>query len=276
MGLEGLVCVKYETIQPPPHLAKYVRMFWVYEGEAAENEPYIYRGYADGCTELIFHYRGPFDSVSIDGKREESLVAGIHAQSRRFTRWIVNENWAIFGCYLYPYAIPRIFGFPANDLSDNLTDFRSILGVEGGELEERIMTATDNRDRVSILAAFLTRRLECDKRELPPVFASINRIIETRGLTDVRALSSAFCLSHRQFERKFKEFSGFSPKLYSRIVRFGAALKFYGTDLSLTEIAQECGYYDQSHFISDFKEFSGYNPKIYFSGMAEGSEYLDA
>jgi AraC-like DNA-binding protein len=268
--------MNYYTIPPPPELAKYVRIFWVYEGEASDAEPYIYRGFADGCTELVFHYRGPFDSVSIGGKREKSLAAGLHAQSRTFTRWIVNENWAIFGCYLYPYSIPRIFGFPANDLSDNLTDLRSILGVEGGELEERIMTAADNRARVSILAAFLSRRLESDKRELPPVFTSINRIIETRGLADVRALSSDFCLSHRQFERKFKEFSGFSPKLYSRIVRFGTTLKYYGSGRSLTDIAYECGYYDQSHFISDFREFSGYNPGVYFSGKAEGSEYLEA
>lgn len=45
---------------------------------------------------------------------------------------------------------------------------------------------------------------------------------------------------------------------------------------SLTDIAYDCGYYDQSHFINDFKEFSGYSPKVYFSGNAEGSEYLEA
>lgn len=267
--------MKYYTIQPSPKLARFVRLFWVYEGEATEAEPYIYRGYADACTELVFHFRTAFDLVRPDESHESSIIAGIHAQTRKFTRWVAKRDWAIFGCYLYPYAIPRMFGFPASDLTDDLTDFRSILGVDGGELEERIMTAASVQERVSILSAFLERRIDRDTRELPPVFTAINRIIETRGLIDLNLLSEDLCMSHRNFERKFKEFAGFSPKTYTRIVRFQAALKEYGSGRSLTDIAYDHGYYDQSHFINDFREFSGYNPKVYFSGRAEGSEYLD-
>jgi AraC-like DNA-binding protein len=268
--------MKYYTIPPPPRLAPYVRFFWVYEGEATDAQPFIYRGYADGCTELVFHDRSPFDLVAADDTRKSSYAAGIHAQSRLFSRWIVDRDWAIFGCYLYPYAIPRLFGFPAADLTDRIIDFGSVIGAEGSELEERMLTAIDDAERVSLLTLFLESRLDRDSRDLPPVFTAINRIIESRGVVDVRGLSEDYGLSHRQFERRFKEFAGFSPKLYSRIVRFGSALEYYGSGRSLTDIAYECGYYDQSHFIRDFKEFSGYNPKAYFSGEAEGSEYLDA
>lgn len=84
-----------------------------------------------------------------------------------------------------------------------------------------------------------------------------------------------FNLSERQFERKFREYSGFNPKLCMRIVRFEEACNFYGHSgqKTMTEIAHECGYYDQSHFIRDFKEFSGYEPGHYFSGRAEGVEW---
>ena len=268
--------MNYYTISPPPSLAPYVRSFWVYEGEASAEQPFVYRGFADGSAELVFHYRGPFDLVRPDETHEASLAAGIHAQTRKFTRWVVTRDWSIFGCYIYPYAIPKFFGYPADDLTDILTDFHSVLGVEGTELEERIMTAAGTPKRVEILSRFLERRLERNRRELPPVFCSIHQILETRGLVDITSLSSDLGLSHRTFERRFKEFAGFSPKLYSRIARFDAALKEYGSGKSLTDIAYDCGYYDQSHFINDFKEFSGYNPKIYFSGKAEGSEYLNA
>lgn len=277
MGLERLTFakMKYFTTAPPQNLAPYVRCFWVYEGEASKAEPYIYRGYADGCTELLFHYKGVYDLL-IDGKPEKSFAAGIHAQTRTFSRSIIHEDFGIFGCYLYPYALPKLFSLPSTDFTDQMIDFSAVLGKEGAELEERMLAAHDNTQRAFILSAFLELRLVPNHREDPRVFSSIAHIIQTRGLTNVNDLSQKYFFSHRQFERKFKEFAGFSPKLYTRIIRFQTALKEYGSGKSLTDIAYDCGYYDQSHFINDFKEFSGYNPKIYFSGEAEGSEYLEA
>lgn len=265
--------MKYYTIPPPPELASYVRCFWVYEGEASAAKPYIYRGYADGCTELVFHYQGVFDQVFDDGT-ERSFASGLHAQTRKFTRFVVDRDFGIFGCYLFPYAIPRFFSLSAADLTDSMTDLHAFLGREGSELEERVMLAGSNQRRAVILSEFLSGRLRRSGRDLPPVFSSINRIIETRGLVKIGSLAREHGLSGRTFERKFKELSGFSPKLFSRIVRFQAALKQYGSQRSLTDIAYDCGYYDQSHFINDFKEFSGYSPKHYFSGAAEGSEYM--
>ena len=267
--------MKYLTIPPSPKLAPYVRMFWVYEGEASAAQPYIYRGYADGCTEMVFHFRGVYDQL-IGDERVGSIAAGIHAQTRHHTRFVVDCDWAIFGCYLYPFALPKLFGFPASDFTDQLTPFNLILGSEGAELEERMLTAGDNERRVSILTDFLERRLCSVRTNEPKIFASISHIIETRGLVNVRHLAREYFFSERQFERKFKEFAGFSPKMYSRIIRFQAALKEYGKNKSLTDIALDCGYYDQSHFINDFREFTGYKPKVYFSGQAEGSEYLEA
>ena len=138
-----------------------------------------------------------------------------------------------------------------------------------------MLTAPDNPSRVEILSGFLQKLLDKDYREEPFIFSSINRIIQSRGLVNVTDLASEYFISKRQFERKFKEFAGFSPKTFSRINRFQATLKEYGSGKSLTDIAYDCGYYDQSHFINDFKEFSGYSPKAYFSGKAEGSEYLE-
>lgn len=267
--------MKYFTIPPSPLLAPYVRCFWVLEGEASIENPYIYRGYADGCTELVFHYQGVYDQL-IEDEPVSSFAAGIVAQTRKYSRFIVDRDFGIFGCYLYPYALPKLFGFPANDFTDQMTGFDTVLGQSGQELEERMLSAADNQIRVKILSEFLEQRLTETRTGEPKVFASIGHIIESRGLVNVRELASEHFFSHRQFERKFKEFAGFSPKTYTRIIRFQAALKEYGSGKSLTDIAYDCGYYDQSHFINDFKEFSGYNPKVYFSGHAEGSEYLDA
>ncbi len=265
--------MKYCTFDPPASLAPYVRSFWVFEGEASEASPYVYRGYADGCAELLFHYDGLFDELA-DGQERSSYAAGLHAQTRKVTRFVVKRNFGIFGCYLFPFAIPKLFRYAASDLTDITPDLSTFLGREGRELEEQMMLAGSNRRRYSILAKYLERCLERNRRDIPTVSHSIRRVIAFHGIENVRALAKDLFMSERTFERKFKEFSGFSPKLYSRIARFQAVKKEDPSKISLTDLAYKYGYYDQSHFISDFKEFSGYSPKAFFSGRAEGSEFL--
>ena len=90
----------------------------------------------------------------------------------------------------------------------------------------------------------------------------------------VEQLAARFNLSERQFNRKFKEYAGFSPKMYMRLTRLNKAIKQQAANKPLSRIAYECGYYDQSHFIHDVKTFTGYHPSFYFSGKAEGTEWM--
>ncbi|HEY5825191.1 MAG TPA: AraC family transcriptional regulator, partial [Cyclobacteriaceae bacterium] len=55
-----------------------------------------------------------------------------------------------------------------------------------------------------------------------------------------------------------------TPKLYGKINRFQHSLGLINQkDTSLTDIAYEAGYFDQSHFIREFKSFTGVTPSSY-------------
>ena len=267
--------MKYYTLAPPASLAGFVRFFWVLEHEVA-GEPYIHRTMADGCAELIFHYKGRFDEINKADHPEKSFVAGLHGPSQTFRRFVIDQDFGIFGVYFYPFAIPALFGIPSCEISNEMPDLGSLLGSGGRELEERVIAAGCNQERFQIICAYLESRLARQRLNEPAVFSIISQIIHTKGLARIPDLAASSFLSTRQFERKFKAYSGFSPKLFSRIIRFQDALNAYGTSpASLTEVAYNCGYYDQSHFIHDFKEFSGEHPRTYFSGKAEGTGYRD-
>lgn len=231
---------------------------------------------ADGCVEMVFHYRSAFDEITPDELIESSPLASIQAQSTRFRRFVTNKNFGIFGAYLYPFSIPRLFGFPASDFTNISPDLASVFGSEGSILDERMCTAPTNEDRIAIVSEFLTAKLNARIRELPVIFRSIHTVLANKGMLAVEDLAAEHNVSKRQFERRFKDLAGLSPKLYSRVIRFQAATQFKLTGTrDLTEIAYACGYYDQSHFINDFREFSGYTPKEYFWNAAEGTQYLD-
>jgi AraC-like DNA-binding protein len=266
--------MKYFTIKPSEKLADYVRYFWVLEGEASDDEPYIHRSMADGCAELIFHYNGVFDELLQNTSVEKSFSSGLAGQSQLFRRFLIKQNFGIFGVYLYPFAVSQLFDFHSEEAKDQMVDLKSLLGNDANQVEEKMMLAGSNASRVKIITTFLEQKLFKTEKQPPGVFEAIKYIIQTNGTTKVELLARQNFQSTRQFERNFKRLSGFSPKLFSRIIRFQSALAEYNNRTkSLTEIAYDCGYYDQSHFIQDFKEFSGHNPREYFSGKAEATEW---
>ncbi|WP_167278692.1 helix-turn-helix domain-containing protein [Paenibacillus lupini] len=67
--------------------------------------------------------------------------------------------------------------------------------------------------------------------------------------------------SERYIRTKFEQSLGISPKLYGHIIRFqrtlGAIVRGGST---LTDVAMEGSYFDQSHFMKEFKSFSQLTP----------------
>ncbi|KIO78905.1 AraC family transcriptional regulator [Pedobacter lusitanus] len=266
--------MKYFTINPPEKLAAYVRFFWVLEGDATLESPYIHRSMADGCAELLFHYQGIFDELIPEKPEEKAFASGLAGQSLLIRRFVIRSNFGIFGAYLYPFAISQLFSIPGSELKNQMIDLKTLLGNQAHELEEKMMLAADHSQRVEIISGFLEKRLAVAKQQPPGIFQTIRYMIQTSEIINIEQLAAHNFLSTRQFERNFKQQAGFSPKLFSRIVRFQHALALYNhNNKSLAEIAYTCGYYDQSHFIQDFKQFSGHKPKEYFFNQAEGTAW---
>ena len=275
----GMQSFKFHTIDPPPELAQYVRSFWVFEGNERNGEPYIYRSMADACAEMVFHYKGVWQGLSVN----DEVIAGsdelttLHSPADNYQRFTTNGDFGIFGVYLYPYSLHSLFGLSGCELRNETVTIADCLRSKGRELEEQILTARNNRERVNILSAFLIRRSRAAKAPDTAIQACIKLLVYRPTAQSVGETADMFCISSRQLERKFKTLTGFAPKSFARISRFQHALRRYGSNYkSLTDLAYECGYYDQSHFIHDFRKFSGYEPRSYFAGKSEGIEYREA
>jgi AraC-like DNA-binding protein len=259
--------MEYKTIPPPHSLADYVRFLWTLEAEVPVGGHYIHRSMADGCSEWLFHYQGTFREVLDQNKTEKSFTSGFQGQTSRYRRFVTDQSFGIFGVYLYPHALPALFQIPACEVSNQMPDIRSLMGKKGDELESRIMMAKNNEQRVAVVSAYLHSRLRQRKSDPYSLEHAIKDIIRVKGHVSVNELASRHCLSKRHFERKFKALAGMGPKLYSRVVRFQSVFpELNQVGPSLTEIALQCGYYDQSHFIQDFKEFAGFSPGEFLRG----------
>lgn len=86
---------------------------------------------------------------------------------------------------------------------------------------------------------------------------------------------SQFCTDNtiniKYLERACLKFTGYTPKLLQRIVRFQSVsshLAFGEATNTFADLAFHNDYYDQSHFIREFKIFSGVAPKEFLNKNA--------
>ncbi len=78
---------------------------------------------------------------------------------------------------------------------------------------------------------------------------------------NVIAIAKNYGYSERQLYRLFKTNYGISPKVLLNILRLHLCLTLLiDKNVSLVDIANRCGFYDQAHFIKEIKKYTGFSP----------------
>ena len=146
---------------------------------------------------------------------------------------------------------------PAGDLSGELSRF----------LEDGLSRAPDLDEFVLGVDRGLRQRCQ-PEGSLSPLLLKLSR--GALHTATARDLSAETCYSQRHLSRLFRERAGLSAKAFFRVLRINAAVRcLEAGPVSLTRLAQDLGYYDQSHFTHDFRQVCGAPPTLYQAGMAD-------
>lgn len=246
--------MKYFIIPPCEELRDVISHFWIGTWDATLQKPNTnYYVVANSLTEITFAFSGSL-------KHSELLFAVVQGHTCLPHQFPVSGFYHLLGVAVYSYAIPSLFNIPASKLSEEFISLDTFLGYEGRLLNEKIALAYTNQERIKILSDYFTSILRKQRLEDKLITTAIKAIKKSKGSIKVSELANDFYLSQKQFGRRFKEFSGFSPKMYSRIIRFESVIHNYSDASNFTKVAYKNGYYDQAHFIHEFKSFTGYNP----------------
>ncbi len=265
----------YRSYPPPPQLEPYVDCFWSLELPVTQSEIRAERVLPDGKTELLFHYGDCFEN-SCDGKSFNEQARGLFAgQLKTFTLLKPKGNIGLVAVRFKPAGAAQFFEFPLSEITDQVMSLDNLLGLEGRALQERILNAKDNTLRFGVLTQYLVNRLGRGPEDVL-VRAAVRLI--GNGETNYDSLARKIGLSKRQIERVFKTNVGISPAMLSRIFRFQKFLALAKREpaMKLIDVSQECGYYDQSHFIKEFKAFSGVSPSFFLAESHEMSDCFTA
>lgn len=251
----------YQTFAPPQDLRDLVRFWWTLESSASGSVPH--RLMAETCPNIVVIRNGSFTEA--DG----TLAPAVHLAGAltRATDNTAQGPFSLFGTYLWPWAVQALFQREANAVQDRFIAWGELLPGAARQEQWPTMHAEAWFNDV----ADVLRRLRTDGARDAELEEAVRSLAKDGAAVTVEELAMNCGLARRQFERRFKACTGFSPALFQRILRFQRTYRLLenGVARNLTDVALEAGYFDQSHFIRDFKRFGGMDPKQYFRHAPE-------
>ena len=258
--------MNYKTFAPHPDLSIFVKCYWTLDFPK-EIKPEKQRIVPDGCMEMIFHYG---DLYKQHIQNETFIIQPKCFVFGQITHPLDIEptgETGIFAIRFHPDGFAPFITLPINDMENRAVPLQELFGKKGLHLEEEILNAVSNENRISIIESFLFKILMTPRCINRITKSCVEIILELNGQLSVDELSEQLIIHRRQLERNFSSVIGLSPKQLSKIIRIQSTLKMLVNEqfTSLTSLAYNGNYYDQAHFIKDFKEFTGISPKNFYA-----------
>ena len=248
--------------EPAQQLTPFVRRYIHLEVPASQS-PLFWSIPARSTTCIEFTFGNPYRIHHVDGSRVEITHPAtlIGAKTHRRIRLELSGCVETFAILFEPTGLQRLFSLPGTEIVNEHYAADMVLGSAMAVLRSKLGEAKSFQERVQMADAFLSARIPYVSRE-HAVEDAVQEIVVKRGCVQISDLARQMGLGVRQFERRFRELLGTSPKFYARIVRFEAAIrrKTASPLINWTQIAHELEYHDQMHMIRDFRLLSGETP----------------
>jgi AraC-like DNA-binding protein len=212
-----------------------------------------------GRVELLFNF-----GAGVEWLMDRPTAAGLElrgaylmGQRDRLFFCRPAERIELFGVRFRPGCFAAFSPTPLHLLLNGLLPASELLGASMRTLYEQLGGCGDDASRVRLVDGWLCSALagSCSAG----VGFALETLRRVEGIT-VEAVCEQVGWGYKRMERAFLKEVGYTPKGYSRLVRFNKAIRRISGEDSLTSVAYACGYYDQAHFIKDFARFAGMTP----------------
>ena len=260
----------FDLILPSPILAPFVKHYWALR----VNTPYVSERVTPvGCVQLVFHRGDRMYSHTDKGEQPLAFVGG---QSKGFSDIQSTGKVDMLVVLFQPHGARAFFDLPIDEFNNQNISIDSFGNKPLAQLADQMQNTPDNEAAIKLIEGFLISRLNDFDNHNYKRISEVLKSIDYTHPHDIKLLADKACLSHKQFSRIFTEYIGTTPKEFTRIVRFQRTLYILqvNPNIDQTELALDCGFYDQPHLIKEFKTFSGYTPNEYMAICNPYSDYF--
>lgn len=242
---------------PSPDLAFFIERYWIVAWDLRGQEPYTQETLPFPCVNLVFEHG-------------QTRVYGV--ETGKFARLLENQG-RVFGIKFRPGAFYPFVKWPVSQITNGSIAFQDAFGIDGGALEEAILSQNDEREMVAIAEDFLREVLPEQDKNVSLINEVVDYIIAHQEITRVDDVLNRLNLNKRTIQRLFRQYVGVSPKWVIKRYRLHEVAERLagGETVDWADMIVELGYTDQAHFIKDFKTIVGKTPAGYARDIKVGS-----
>lgn len=220
----------------------------------------------DGCLDIIFSNEEGTPSARVCGP----------VLSARPVMYLPNVTY--FGVRFLPGYSESYLGIPTSELINKEIHLSELL--KNRDIVYSICKESDFDKKIESFMHFFVDMLPGNTGIPVMLTFVLNRITTSHGTVRIHELADQTGYTSRYIYKVFIRHTGYSPKFFSRIVRFQNSLRYLSgwPDCKIADIAAEAGYYDQSHFLTDFSKLATMKPHQILQSMVSNEEiqFLDS
>jgi AraC-like DNA-binding protein len=257
--------MQYREITPEDKLKPFIKCFYLFQSNSdAEFEDVVF---PSGFTEMIFNLGQGAWAAPAGNKYQQTPKIEFWGQVTNPMQIKSKGEQLMLGVRFFPHSAGYFLREKMGQFNNTVSDLSDILGPSVKALHAQLLETDDLIRRIELIEAYLLQKLSKDRKlnlrmeEIGDILYSINKHYSENS---IGVIASQHGITTRYLHKLVYEHTGLSPKSLNKISRFQLSLRLLSkNEMSLTSIAYDCGYFDQSHFIRDFRSFTGVTPSAY-------------
>jgi AraC-like DNA-binding protein len=255
----------YNEIKPGKELRAYIKCYYIYRSET--DLSFEDTVFPSGCVEIIFNLGTGKWQTSPEDHFVNTPSIELWGQITRPLTVRSNGKNTMLGIRFYTHAAAFFLNDKIDLFNDKVADFGDVSGNTATRLHAKLLDTPAWDKKIALVESYLIGKLSQSQKSAGKI-ALINEIMHELQAKDffdnIENVATRYGITSRYLQKLFLQYTGLTPKLYSKINRFQNSLTLVTKkDISLTAVAYTCGYFDQSHFIREFKSFTGLTPSSY-------------
>ena len=257
--------MQYNEIKPDARLQRYVKCYYIYESDT--DRSFEDTVFPSGCIEMIFNLGTGNWQTAVDNSFVTTPAIELWGQIvRPLSIRSIGRN-TMLGVRFFPHTAAAFLNEKVDLLNNQVIDLCEVSGDAVRVLHLKLLETGTWDEKIGLVEGYLLQRLTASERKFGKI-AVVGDVMYEMGRKDffdnIDNIAARYGITSRYLQKIFLQYTGLTPKLYSKINRFQNSLRLITKkNASFTSIAYDCGYFDQSHFIKEFKSFTGLTPSGY-------------